>query len=347
MNSPHSSEYTVSEKGTLVPRGLKLFEANKEMLHIFDHLPRIYKQLFVRTLHNYPELAEMKILASNSKEDKKLAHTNGFFRAPADPADKPTIVINTEANTSDLVKKFDSTRDISLSYMAKDLGISFDTLKSNPELINIFIFFHEVGHAYDYIKNYVQEYGENAYKINRMNRKDEMTSLPIPRTNPAKALLLKKDGTLEQFFGNNIQHFKEKGITTTAELLQKNEEAYRNLPSEVFADHFAANTILGNTDIIIKDETAQKVDQLLLLKVAPLPQVGSLVHIEKISHNKESTVPIKYETTSIVTQPIEKGLPLVLADGTKTTAITDIKRSKEHIAIQTRTSTYLLYAVSK
>lgn len=335
-------EYSTSSAGTLIPRGKALFEKNQESQELFSTLDPLYKQLYIRCLHDYPELSKVEIKGANSIQFPKLLHTNGFFTTPNSPSEPPRITINNQRKSAEMIRDLEDHRIISLELLANDLGLQIKTLKDNPEIITLFIFFHEVGHAEDYIKNYMLPHGIRANEEKKTARKTEKESLPIPGCDPAQALSLVKTGELDIFFKNNERYYSSRSIHTMQELLDANERAYRKLPSEAYADNFAAKTIKKNLDIILSSSTHKKIDACLSLKTLPLPTPGSKITIRKIGTDTSSAVPLQYESTSILKSELSRGNRLELQDGTMTSTIKDIKRSRDHIAVQTSTSTYII-----
>lgn len=145
-------------------------------------------------------------------------------------------------------------REISSRTAAEMIGIDFEEIKRNPQILALFIFLHEIGHARDYILNYLKGLrGNDEYspaKSWNENTEQEQGKLYIPNCNPAQARAMYESGELKVYFDQYRDYYQQHSINSPEELLEANERVYRNLPKEKYADQFAADFIKKHRDII-------------------------------------------------------------------------------------------------
>jgi len=121
-----------------------------------------------------------------------------------------------------------TTRRRSVASFAERLGIKKEQM--TVPLLKAYVFLHEVGHAHEYMTRY--EKADDPIGSQKRAREVEMGSLPVPDLTPTQ---------LEK------KHGKESGIIAVQ------ERAYRDLPSERYADRFAADFILKHISHLIGD----------------------------------------------------------------------------------------------
>ena len=125
----------------------------------------------------------------------------------------------------------------------------------SPALLKVFIFLHEAGHAYDYIKNFLEkEMGRcdtpkaTATAAWRHRFETEMASLPVPKVTPS-ALKARIDFAHEVIGVDTLDDLSPDGEIVRlakedpATLLRMQEEAYKSGESEQRADAFAVALI--------------------------------------------------------------------------------------------------------
>ncbi|MFS8159400.1 MAG: hypothetical protein ACMG6E_04145, partial [Candidatus Roizmanbacteria bacterium] len=152
----------------------------------------------------------------------------------------PKIVVNAEPGTTNFESLF-QTREISARKAAELIGIPYEKLKQRPELLGLFIFFHEVGHSDDYVQNYhLRPDLQNPSEENQRVRDGEMSTLPVPSSNPVVVREMYEAGELEEYYIKYKEHYQTVGIGSAQDLMKKHEAAYHELPTEVYADKFAA-----------------------------------------------------------------------------------------------------------
>ncbi len=125
------------------------------------------------------------------------------------------------------------------------LDIQFEIL--DGETIRQFIFFHEAGHAYDFVTNFAdQNNPEAGVDTWLMNSEMQLNQLPLPGLSPAELReSLNFAGGFEAWKHQNsyAQWCESNHIQSEADLFRVQEAAYRALEKERFADDFAAKAI--------------------------------------------------------------------------------------------------------
>ncbi len=140
------------------------------------------------------------------------------------------------------------SRETAVRSMAELLGFSFEQM--DGETIRAFILLHELGHAFDYQQHFadkdVSGSEQEAVYIWKMNSQDQLQSLPLPGFAPAELREeLVAAGSFErwkQMYPREGQRCQELGIHSDAQLIDVQDQAYRQLPKERYADEFAAKT---------------------------------------------------------------------------------------------------------
>lgn len=217
---------------------------------IFEEADPDYSRAYLQVLNEYPELEVLNVKAGTQEQYPMLQYTGGFWQRPTESDPSPSIVVKMGGEQH--YDRLMVDRETSARQAAEMLGITFEKLKASPNILKLFIFLHEIGHAQDYITNYFNdpksesdpEY--NPAAENRAQRDREMATLPIPNTNPVQARQYLDRGILGPHFERNKTYFEKLDISTVEDLLTTHEKAYRELPSERYADTFAANVLRKN-----------------------------------------------------------------------------------------------------
>ncbi len=163
------------------------------------------------------------------------------------PGPPPKLYFPENADLA-LFSTFLSTRPLSCKLACEQLGIDMSQL--TPELLRAFIFLHECGHAHDFIVNFSNfsslDHPENSSTrfedaCMRCNERQEyeLKKLPIPVT-PAGFLASRRE--YPQFLDQLISEYLQKDVLTEddySRVLFDLEHAYKELPSEKYADDFA------------------------------------------------------------------------------------------------------------
>lgn len=208
-----------------------------------DRVGGEYAFIYMDLLQEHPYLEQLDIDTATPEQYKVLKHTAGFWLRPEAGRSNPKIVVNAEPGKANYASLFE-TREVSARRAAELMGVPYEYLKQRPDLLGLFIFFHEVGHADDYIRNYHMKPGsEDPSNENQRVRDVEMNSLPVPGSNPVRVREMHEQGELAAYYEKYKAHYQTLGIASVEDLMQKHEAAYHDLPSEVYADRFSAAVI--------------------------------------------------------------------------------------------------------
>jgi hypothetical protein len=201
-----------------------------------------YAKLFQYLFTDHPELNILDIEIATKEQYPVLEYTGGFWRRPDINNPNPRVFI--EVSGTKHYEHLLKDRELSARAAAEMIGIDFSVIQQHPEVLSMFIFLHEVGHADDYIKNYLNNPNiDDPVVVNLETKKNEVNSLPIPGVSSADAKKLENSGKLAEYYQKFRLFYEAKGIFSPEELLKINEIAYRKLPSESYADNFAAQTL--------------------------------------------------------------------------------------------------------
>lgn len=204
-------------------------------------LDKELQEIWRRVLINHPELSNVEIIIP---ENSQLAYTGGEFLLPDDDNLNPAIVVLPASDS--IYERLKTERPLAIKIAADLLGRQVEEMSG--EDIKKFIFLHEIGHVYDFLKNFESDpqIGKD-YAIDAWNmlREEQLASLPVPGLDPNDlAVALEGAKDLSEFVKNNSGlevRLGELKINTIKELLFAQEMGYRNTPKESFADRFAAN----------------------------------------------------------------------------------------------------------
>lgn len=219
----------------------------EEIRKIFENIDPHFAQIYLLVLNDYPDMDQLGIEKGTKEQHPVLEYTGGFWRRPDTTNPNPSMVVDLESERP--YEKLLVDRKLSARIAAQMLGIDFEVLQRNPETLGLFIFLHEMGHARDYFANYLNSAknlsNENYDPVeeNQKQRDGELATLPVPKTNPVQVRKMYDSGELVTYFDKYREYYQLVGINTPQDLLVKHEESYRNLPSEYYADQFAASIL--------------------------------------------------------------------------------------------------------
>jgi len=172
------------------------------------------------------------------------AFEGGAFYLPESDLHPPRIVI--AAGGVERFARLKHSREDGVRAVALQLGIPFEQI--DGKTIQCFILFHEAGHAYDFLINFANGVDvKTATKEWRANSNAQLNQLPLPGIAPA---VLREDLTASGFdtwLAENpayAERCHSLGISKEVELLHVQEEAYRQLDKERYADEFAVKALL-------------------------------------------------------------------------------------------------------
>lgn len=218
-------------------------ERVKKFKKIFETIDNDYARVYAKVITDFPEMKNLEILTGDAEQYQAFCFTGGFWQRPTKEEPYSQIVIKKSEDLD--AGTIPDSRKVSAQIMADLLGIPFETLKKNMRILKLFIFLHEIGHAHDFENNYFRHdaFGFDLVKsanANAEQRYKEMATLPLPGENPGLGIRF-TTAELQQKLDRYAPYFNSLGISSVAELISAQDRAYRNLPSEHYADMFAAN----------------------------------------------------------------------------------------------------------
>jgi hypothetical protein len=213
-----------------------------------------YAELYMYVIDEYPEMRRLNVISGDKKQHPILEFTGGFFKRPTEEEPAPSIIV--AMNDVSHYEKLMVERELSARRAADLIGITFDVLKARPEILKYFIFLHEIGHAHEYINDYFNnpEFGfdeKKAVLANRLKRNEELNALPVSGENPVLVRKKYYSGELASYYEARKNYYQNKGSNSPEELMLKHEQAYRDLPTEKYADEFAAHFLRKMWDKIV------------------------------------------------------------------------------------------------
>jgi hypothetical protein len=196
------------------------------------------KRVFEFFLEEYPTLADLRLGFISGETE---IETGGYFKV--ETPDEKTIlpIIFLTSSGQKRIEKLFSSRRRSVEICAQLLGLEIEQI--TPELLNLFIIAHELGHAVDFWKNYLSSNvnPKSAYEEWRDHYDLNLDTLPVRGMSPAD-LTARLSSEID--LDGLIQQHPEIGrlnVRSANDVLALQEEAYRALPHERFADNLAAD----------------------------------------------------------------------------------------------------------
>lgn len=207
----------------------------------FEKIHPRFITLYTHLLDEYPELEQLGVKVGSPDADSEIARTPGQFRLPDNEHPNPYVVLH--ENAADAMR---DVPDVTLREIAKRVGVDVETLYRDPRIFETFTFVHEVGHARQYIREYLSNRTLSDPAHTYMEKRDtEVRTMLIPGMSPSKLAKYEKDGSLSisKIYEENKLYYLAKGISSPEDLFDAVQVQYRQLPSERYADDFAASVL--------------------------------------------------------------------------------------------------------
>ena len=206
--------------------------------------PNVRKVLEIAFLE-YPEFKNINIKTFSPRDD---FDAGGYYKFIEDKRGEPIAQICISEGDAKLLVPLLDIRKSSVTMNAQMLGI--DSSKMSPELLQIFIITHELGHIRDYQVNFASDpdlEGWEAVDEMAYQREAVLTMLPIRNINPTDlARELAGVENLQEVL-DRFPEIKEypgfEDINSIDDVLFAQEREYRLSAPEIYADKFASNFI--------------------------------------------------------------------------------------------------------
>lgn len=208
-----------------------------------EHLGNMWATI----LQANPELRQVEVRLGKPKSGETLSHTGGYFADPSGFDSAPTIYV--VPGNEEHYRKLLVSRKKSVEIVAGLLGLKAEEVTA--EILQSFIFAHELGHAHDYIINFKNNNDLELSPSEAWKQKNrvEMASLPLPNVNPATLNNMIENGLIEQAVKDSDvlrEKYVVDGVVDVARLVDDQNIAYRSLPKEQYADEFAVRALKNN-----------------------------------------------------------------------------------------------------
>jgi len=219
------------------------------------HLSNHHQELFRQILQQHPTLNRLEVYLGTPDDNQVLSKTGGYWQRPNSMYQNPSIVVNLLQDEH--LRSLFTIREIAARQAAKLLDLSFEDLQRNPWILSLFIFAHEIGHVYHFLEHFVKDTIDPreylaAITQNRDARSAEMANLPVLNHNPATLRSSLQNETTRSSILDQYNRTFQQNISEE-ELIRKQEAAYRDLPSEKFADTFAQQVVRKYLDALKKN----------------------------------------------------------------------------------------------
>jgi hypothetical protein len=209
------------------------------------------RELLAIALENFPDLKRVQI---NTFVPRDLYEIGGHYDIATDDEGNTRISINLSEGEAESFRPLFTFRKATIEANAELLGIK--TEEMTPEILQLFIIAHELGHIKDYLVNYESNpdlTGEEAAAEMKYHRISNLDSLPVPGIYPpylARLLAESREVDVDTFLANfdGINLTKDDKIKTIGDLMDLQEKQYRASPPERYADEFARDLLLNHAE---------------------------------------------------------------------------------------------------
>lgn len=203
-----------------------------------DSLPEI-----IWLKDQYPILKDCEIQVSQNPNLE-----GGRFNLPSPEQGMSRVRVEIAQGDDASFELLKRERKSAVEKMAEHLGRPVEGL--NGTTIRKFIILHEFGHAYDFLMNFAAN-PQNALP-NILDRwhtatNEELMTLPFPGISPSEIReWVAEMGSFDTWRTHDqriAEWCVENNISSLDDLLELQENAYRQLPKETFADSFASEAV--------------------------------------------------------------------------------------------------------
>lgn len=212
-------------------------------------LPEKLRMLFAAALQDHPVLAAVRFETFKPSNEHDAG---GLYKTVDDGSGTPMPVIYISEGEAEALRPLMRSRRRAMEINARQLEIDPDQL--TPELLQLFIIAHELGHAKDYLVNYLQnpelqpkEVAEEMW----MHRRNVLGTLPVRGYDPSMlnhllTRFVRDLADAVQKWPEIKDHPRYAEMKTLDDLSGIQEEEYREAPPELYADRFAAELVRKN-----------------------------------------------------------------------------------------------------
>ena len=209
------------------------------------------RELLAIAFENFPDLKKVQIRTFAPKD---IYEIGGYYDIGTDDEGDTVILINLSEGEAESFLPLFSFRKATIEANAELLGILSEEM--TPEILQLFIIAHELGHIKDYLVNYESDpdlTGLNASSEMNYHRDSNLDTLPVPGVYPpdlARQLSVSGGIDVNVFLStfSEINLKPDDKIKTVDDLMDLQEERYRASAPERYADEFARDLLLNHAE---------------------------------------------------------------------------------------------------
>lgn len=208
--------------------------------------------LYKDVLTEFPELSNVELINFDTRRESPNGKPNAFFNTLIKKDgqyrpvvkfnfDEPEVYFSGREGEGDAISLAQDVKKIALS-----VGVDANDALKNKKFMTSFLLLHELGHALDYKRNYLDKTGGNiaeAVVLNRESRRRDEMTMPMSGAVEAKQMTAEEKKELERRFS---KRWASMGIYDTEHMNIVSKRKYREMHCERMADGFAKNYVLNH-----------------------------------------------------------------------------------------------------
>ncbi|MBR3324229.1 hypothetical protein IKG24_01675 [Candidatus Saccharibacteria bacterium] len=209
-------------------------------------LADLYKDI----LTEFPDLDNVELINFDTRRETKNGKPNAFFSPLAMENGQYRPIVKFNFNEPEVY--FDGTEGggdaLALAQSVKEIamkvGVDANEALKNKKFMTSFLLLHELGHALDFKRNYLDANNgdlKEAFILNRESRRRDEMTMPVPGAIEAYDTTKEDMENLHKRFDSR---FSGMGIHNGKQLKLVESRKYREMHCERMADGFARNYVL-------------------------------------------------------------------------------------------------------
>lgn len=198
--------------GQTVPFSIWETTRRERYQRIFEQLNPTLGQIYLRLVADHPEILDINLTLDES------GRSIGCFTLSGGIDDLSGTIFLSKA-PDDLMSR---VGDRSIELIADSIGVPAETIRQNPVIFQAFTLFHEFGHAWDYISNWLNNpevyQTRNPATAFREHTTAEMQTMLFPGLPPHRVRELIENGKVDpdEFLRLNKRLCRAKGIKNSS-----------------------------------------------------------------------------------------------------------------------------------
>lgn len=208
--------------------------------------------LYKGVLTEFPDLNNVELVNFDTRRETKNGKPNAFFSSLAMENGQYRPIVKFNFNEPEVY--FDGTEGggdaLALTQSVKEIamkvGVDANEALKNRKFMTSFLLLHELGHALDFKRNYLDANNgdlKEAFILNRESRRRDEMTMPVPGAIEAYDITEEDIKNLHKRFDSR---FSGMGIHNNKQLKLVESRKYREMHCERMADGFAKNYVLNH-----------------------------------------------------------------------------------------------------